>query len=150
MPNERLVPGQTFSERITVAAARFLGRPYQLKGDDSKFDCSQLVLLVLRSMGFMLQDMTAADFRKSFFTLSSPPASGPIVGAIFRSERGKVVHIGLLGTGGDTVIHTTYDDGCTVIRALDHVTYDEISYLDCSALMSYLQATTAVPPRPQK
>jgi len=129
---------QSFSERLMMLAVMQIGRPYEDKGQADQFDCSQFVLVTLRAMGFNIPDMTASDMFDRLFTLNSQPEVGPIVGAMFRREKGKIVHIGLLGPSGDTVIHNTLQDGRVVLKSLENVRHTDIRFLECRALMSYL------------
>jgi hypothetical protein len=131
----------TFTELAFHAAVNYLGMPYEAMGDNNRLDCSQLVVNVFRSLGFAIPDMRATDFRDQLFTLPNPPETGPKLGAIFRREDGKVVHIGLLGPSGTIVIHATQRDGRVVVKALDKVEYTEVMYLDVVKLMDYYTRT---------
>lgn len=131
--------GPSVPERIIHAAIAYLGMPYEFGGKgDKSTDCSQLVINVLGVLGFQVPDSTAGELRQQLFTLSEPPDSGPVVGAIFRRKNGKISHIGILGPSMDTVVHATASDGRVVLKALEKVDYDEIAYLDFRALMDYL------------
>jgi hypothetical protein len=148
MPSDAYSP--TFSELAFHAAINYLGMPYEAVGANDRLDCSQLIVNVFRTIGFKVPDMRATDFRDQLFTLPNPPESGPKLGAIFRRENGKVVHIGLLGPNGGVVIHATQSDGRVVVKALDHVKYSEIMYLDILELMNYYTRSIrmAATPRP--
>lgn len=128
----------TLSEQFFHAGINYLGMPYESVGSSDRLDCSQLFVNVFRVCGFgTFPDMTAADLRKQLFTLVGPPETGPIVGAIFRREGGKVVHIGLLSPSGSVVLHATKADGRVVVKALELVEYSEITFLDVPTLMNY-------------
>jgi hypothetical protein len=144
MPNP-VTPG--FADRMFHIAIDYLGMPYEDKGPDSRLDCSQLLINVFRRMGFMIPDMRAADLRDQFFTLDLAPPIGPVVGAMFRRESGKVVHVGLLNGSCDTVIHASGAATRVVVQALDNVKHSEVMYLDAAALLGYLGNIQVVSPK---
>jgi len=128
----------TLAEQFFHAGINYLGMPYESTGPSDRLDCSQLIVNIFKTCGFSrFPDMTAADLREQMFTLVSPPETGPIVGAIFRREGGKVVHIGLLSPSGSAVLHATKSDGRVVVKGLNVVEYSEVMYLDVLALMNY-------------
>jgi hypothetical protein len=128
----------TFAERLFHSAVDYLGRPYSDKDGADSFDCSQFVVVSIRRMGFNLPDMSASDLRQKLFTLPVAPDTGPLVAAFFRREGEKVVHIGLLNPGMDTVIHNSKSEGRVRIQALEFVPHTELMYMDCAWLMSHL------------
>ena len=144
MPNP---DSPNFAERAFHTAIDYLGMPYEDKGPDNRLDCSQLIINVFRRMGFLIPDMRAADLRDNFFNLISSPVTGPNVGAMFRRDNGKVVHVGLLNPDFDVVIHASGKAKRVIVQALDNVKWSEITFLNIAALTEYLGPIQVVTPK---
>lgn len=110
-------------------AQRFIGLPYRWGGDDplEGFDCSGLVIEVLKSVGLLGRryDATAAQLFKVF-----PPATGPHPGclAFWSSSRvDRIVHVEIVINSDQTLgasgggRHTS-----STARAADHNAYIKI------------------------
>lgn len=134
------VESASFAARWTVIAVSRIGIPYKFGGDGKDgIDCSQLVVDVMRLMGFDVPDKTADDLRREFFTLDVPPAGGPSISAIFRKNTaGKAIHIGLIVGDGSSVVHATAQAGRVILQGTNLTGYDEIKYLDVRPLITYL------------
>jgi cell wall-associated NlpC family hydrolase len=113
--------------------------PYLYGGQTQQgTDCSGNVILILRRMGYAIEDMTADELMKKVFTLSNPADKRGTIGAIFWTENGKAVHVELL-LNSKLMIGSADPDGVMVRQVPGVLQNQVVRFADMSFLIARLR-----------
>lgn len=106
--NEALAMMNPVEYAFNEAVLSYIGVPYEFGGQSlDGLDCSGLIMVVLKDLGFPLRDMTADDLARKIFTLPYKQYGSPNIGVFVNYDPKENVydHIGV--KYANHVVHST-------------------------------------------
>lgn len=125
-------PWSIESAFIKFCLAR-IGADYELGGHGPKYDCSGLIIEMIRNIGWNVVDKSAADMNTGYFSLDKPFFYGPWTQVIFLIPDDVVTHMSLVADYGTSIVHAIDESdypvtgqsrsGVTINRLEEHLAW---------------------------